>query len=722
MKRFKKSVSILLAVLLAASLFAANAAAFQPIRANGGEETIIKEIYVTGNVVPQVDQSVTTDGIKVSAGLDVDEIFWLKKNLLGGYDRTQDTKFARGAEYMLCVVFSPANGYELDPFVKAYVKTEPAEIVKQSASVYVINYAYPPLAEQKKLEKAEISGIDAPADGKAISTSGAKITQGLTLLSIDWYKEGAPGDFRITSDKTFQKGEVYGIGASFKADFGYSLSMGTPFEIAGHTVETPKPVNGVYSIFVDFPQVEGIKKITVSFLAAPGSVSPTTKTVTVGGTYGSLPVAVCSGRTFIGWYDGDARVKSSTVVEKTQDHTLVAKWDAAGTHVNINFDPNGGTVDPANSTFHVGYPFEVLPIPTRNGYEFKGWYDPNGTLVTEDSIVPQWQNMKLTASWSKGEPRFINVLFNANGGTVSPTIRVFQLDEPYGELPTPTRKGYIFDGWYDADGNLIEPDTIVVGVNNKTLTAKWTKATPGHTAHTYNDGVVTKEATCTETGEKVYTCTGCGATKIEILPITAHDYELEVTRATPKENGAVVGICANCGETVRLSVIPRPETYTLSTEVYTYNGKAKRPGVTITDTEGNIIPSKFYTRTFTDNKKVGVAKVKITFRGDYKGSKTLKFKILPKKSAVKKVTAGEEEFTASWKQVEGCTGYQLQYAFNSEFQYATTIKIKGQNNTKRTIENVPSGCVCYVRVRAYQKVGKSAIYSNWCTAKRVVTR
>lgn len=60
-----------------------------------------------------------------------------------------------------------------------------------------------------------------------------------------------------------------------------------------------------------------------------------------------------------------------------------------------------------------------------------------------------------------------------------------------------------------------------------------------HTEHTWNDGAIEKEATCTETGVKVYTCTVCGDTKEEEIPATGHvwDEGKVTTEATTEAEG-----------------------------------------------------------------------------------------------------------------------------------------------------------------------------------------
>ena len=69
--------------------------------------------------------------------------------------------------------------------------------------------------------------------------------------------------------------------------------------------------------------------------------------------------------------------------------------------------------------------------------------------------------------------------------------------------------------------------------------------------HVWDEGKVTKDATCTEDGVKTYTCTvpGCGETKTEVISATGHKFgEWKVTKtATCTEKGEETRECA-CGE------------------------------------------------------------------------------------------------------------------------------------------------------------------------------
>ena len=80
--------------------------------------------------------------------------------------------------------------------------------------------------------------------------------------------------------------------------------------------------------------------------------------------------------------------------------------------------------------------------------------------------------------------------------------------------------------------------------------------------HAWDEGTVTKEPTCTETGVKTYKCTkGCGATWTETIDALGHkDGQWEVTKeATCKEAGTKVMKCTRCGEVIKTETIAKLE-------------------------------------------------------------------------------------------------------------------------------------------------------------------
>ena len=67
----------------------------------------------------------------------------------------------------------------------------------------------------------------------------------------------------------------------------------------------------------------------------------------------------------------------------------------------------------------------------------------------------------------------INVTFNADGGTVSPTSKTVTYGSAYGTLPTPEKEGFAFVNWKDSNNNIITSSSTVNIISNHTLTAVW---------------------------------------------------------------------------------------------------------------------------------------------------------------------------------------------------------------------------------------------------------
>lgn len=87
-------------------------------------------------------------------------------------------------------------------------------------------------------------------------------------------------------------------------------------------------------------------------------------------------------------------------------------------------------------------------------------------------------------------------------------------------------------------------------------------------------------------------------------------------KATPDKAGKTAYKCCKvCGATIaNQTIIDRPRTVVLSKNSYVYDGKAKKPSVTVKDSKGKVISSKEYSVSYSNNKNIGTATVKITFK------------------------------------------------------------------------------------------------------------
>ena len=140
----------------------------------------------------------------------------------------------------------------------------------------------------------------------------------------------------------------------------------------------------------------------------------------------------------------------------------------------VTLDANGGSVSSPSVSAVTGSTYGTLPTPTRAGYNFDGWYTSSsgGSKVTSSTKVSATSTHTLYARWSAKK---CTVTFNANGGSVSTSSKSVTYNSTYGTLPTPTRTGYTFSGWYTekTDGSKITSSTKVTTTSGHTLYARW---------------------------------------------------------------------------------------------------------------------------------------------------------------------------------------------------------------------------------------------------------
>ena len=240
--------------------------------------------------------------------------------------------------------------------------------------------------------------------------------------------------------------------------------------------------------------------------------------------------------------------------------------------------------------------------------------------------------------------------------------------------------------------------------------------------HRWDAGKVTKSATCTKDGEKIYTCSGCGETKTEVIKATGHKMGAwkTVASATTQKAGRQERSCTICNYKETRS-IPKLKSYNFkvvsSKSAVTYNGKAQKPAVTVY--AGNKkISSKYYTVSYKNNTAVGTAMITIQGKGNYKkySGKTT-FRINLQKTTLSSAKSSRKgQLQATWKKTAGNAGYQIQYATNAKFSGAKTKNTKA---TRYTFKGLKSKRKYYVRVRTYKKVGSNYWYSKWSNVRNV---
>lgn len=244
--------------------------------------------------------------------------------------------------------------------------------------------------------------------------------------------------------------------------------------------------------YTNFLQARYIgKRYLVLFDANGGDLTDFYRFVRFGAAYGTMPTPSRPGYTFDGWYTsatGGTKVTASTVVNQG-DHTLYAHWTKSSstteTYVVVFLDTTG-TNPETRRTFEVGASVRlpwvnavlgwVLPTGCKIAND-KMWFDlagntyENGEFVQD--LAPSGGEILLQAAWVT---RSYTVAFNPNGGTVGETSRSRQYGQQLGTLPTPTRDGYNFDGWFTAatGGTKIEATATVSA--DATYYAHWSEA------------------------------------------------------------------------------------------------------------------------------------------------------------------------------------------------------------------------------------------------------
>ncbi len=156
---------------------------------------------------------------------------------------------------------------------------------------------------------------------------------------------------------------------------------------------------------------------------------------------------------------------------------------------------------------------------------------------------------------------------------------------------------------------------------------------------------------------------------------------------------------------------------------YTYTGKEIKPTVTVKDSKGSKLSASDCTVTYSNNKAVGKATIKIVGKGSYQGTLTKTFVIKPKAGTLT-LTAGTASFKASWTKNTAATGYQITYSKDKNFKSGVTnYNVSKNSTTSANFSSKPkSGETWYVKYRAYVTVNGTKDYGSYSAVKSVKTK
>ena len=300
-------------------------------------------------------------------------------------------------------------------------------------------------------------------------TPSGTLTGTVASFSVTYNANGGTG---TTTAQTKQYGTALTLRANgFTAPAGHSFNgwntkangSGTAYAAQGSYT-----ANSAVTLYAQWK----VNSYTATFNGnGGGTPNPKTITKNYNVALGTLPTCSRTGYTFKGWYtatSGGTKITTSTKV--TANVTYYAQWTINSYTATFNGN-GGGTPNPQTITKNYNVAIGTLPTCSRTGYTFKGWYTAasGGTKITTSTKVTA--NVTYYAQWTINS---YTATFDGNGGSNGTSITK-NYNVALGTLPTSTRTGYTFNGWYTAKsgGTKITTST-TMPANNVTYYAQWT--------------------------------------------------------------------------------------------------------------------------------------------------------------------------------------------------------------------------------------------------------
>lgn len=168
---------------------------------------------------------------------------------------------------------------------------------------------------------------------------------------------------------------------------------------------------------------------------------------------------------------------TKNVAAMYMNQRAVFQVEVASAMLDVTFDYNyEGAPEATVVQASEGAPVEEPAAPTRDGYTFVAWYTSPDYVETYDFSAPVEESLTLYAFWTRDDATYVNVTFDY--GYYGKALSSYSYPVESGTAVArpsadPTRVGYTFADWVDADGNAYDFAAAVDA--DTTITATWTK-------------------------------------------------------------------------------------------------------------------------------------------------------------------------------------------------------------------------------------------------------
>lgn len=246
-----------------------------------------------------------------------------------------------------------------------------------------------------------------------------------------------------------------------------------------------------YNENVAFAPAFALDQYTVSFNTGYADIpNPANMTIINGqafSTAGTMPFPndTPNGYTFGGWIYGDKVLTATNWASETFNSkanvTLTAKWIPNALTVTFyRWNETNKAYEGIKAvTVSYGETVKAKDIPSSSDVDTKDKYAPNGWLDAPNGNTVNPATTAITANtgfYAKYLGDEVEITLDPEDGKLDNQTKIVRIGEKIGayggKLPTPSLTGYVFMGWYDANGNQVTDDDVFWN-SYSTLYAKW---------------------------------------------------------------------------------------------------------------------------------------------------------------------------------------------------------------------------------------------------------